>query len=100
MRKIRIGILLFCLLLSVSSLSSQNTRYFYHTVTSGQGVYSIARMYNVSEQDIYKLNPGSERTIITGQQLRIPQKKTSANQPNFTPSSLMKPYTDSLSITT
>lgn len=83
MRKIRIGILLFCLLLSVSSLSSQNTRYFYHTVTSGQGVYSIARMYNVSEQDIYKLNPGSERTIITGQQLRIPQKENLSESTKF-----------------
>ncbi len=83
MRKIRTGIIAFCLLSSITFLSAQNSRFFYHTVTSGQGVYSIARMYNVSEQEIYRLNPGSERVIIAGQQLRIPQITDSYESTKF-----------------
>ena len=46
-----------------------------HTVTQGQGLYSISRMYGVTEDEIIKLNPGSEKVIRTGQELRIPNKK-------------------------
>ena len=48
--------------------------YFMHTVTQGQGLYSISRTYGVSEEEIIKLNPGSEKVIRAGQQLRIPNK--------------------------
>jgi len=48
--------------------------YFMHTVTQGQGLYSISRMYGVTEDDIIKLNPGSEKVIKAGEQLRIPNK--------------------------
>ena len=46
-----------------------------HTVTQGQGLYSISRMYGVTEDEIIRLNPGSEKVIRTGEQLRIPNKK-------------------------
>lgn len=49
--------------------------YFMHTVTQGQGLYSISRMYGVTEDDIIKLNPGSEKVIRTGQELRIPNRR-------------------------
>ena len=52
----------------------QETDIFYHTVDSGQTVYSIAKMYDVMVMDIYQLNPGSESVIRTGQRLRIPQR--------------------------
>ena len=48
--------------------------YFLHTVTKGQGLYSISRMYGVTEDDIIKLNPGSEKVIKVGQELRIPNR--------------------------
>ena len=54
---------------------AQSEGYFYHTVTKGQGLYSISRMYGVTEADIIKLNPGSDVVIKVGQQLRIPQAK-------------------------
>ena len=47
---------------------------FTHTVTKGQSLYSISSMYNVSIEDIIRLNPGSEKTIRAGQVLNIPQK--------------------------
>ena len=50
-----------------------------HTVTQGQGLYSISRMYGVTEDDIIKLNPGSEKVIRTGQELRIPNRKQPAS---------------------
>lgn len=48
--------------------------FFLHTVTRGQGLYSISRMYGVTEEDIIKLNPGSEKVIKVGQELRIPNR--------------------------
>ena len=54
-----------------------------HTVTQGQGLYSISRMYGVTEDEIIKLNPGSEKVIKTGQELRIPNKKPSATSGKF-----------------
>ncbi len=52
---------------------AQSEGHFLHTVTKGQGLYSISRMYGVTEADIIKLNPGSDIVIKVGQQLRIPQ---------------------------
>ena len=57
---------------------AQSNGYFLHTVTKGQGLYSISRMYGVTENDIIALNPGSETVIKVGQQLRIPQREQTA----------------------
>ncbi len=51
----------------------ENFDYFFHTVERGQTVYSIATMYKVSQEDIYRLNPGSREVIKIGEQLKIPQ---------------------------
>lgn len=48
---------------------------FYHTVERGQTVYSIAKMYEVKVEDIYRLNIGSDESIRAGDKLKIPQKK-------------------------
>lgn len=53
--------------------------YFMHTVTQGQGLYSISRMYGVTEDEIIRLNPGSEKVIRAGEELKIPMKKTTAS---------------------
>lgn len=54
--------------------NAQAQEYFMHTVTQGQGLYSISRMYGVTEDEIIKLNPGSEKVIKAGEQLRIPNR--------------------------
>ncbi|MDR2682733.1 MAG: LysM peptidoglycan-binding domain-containing protein [Dysgonamonadaceae bacterium] len=56
---------------------TQEGDYFLHTVEQGQTVYSIARMYNVQEEAIYRLNPGSREGIKIGAQLKIPQESGS-----------------------
>ena len=53
----------------------QDMQIFYHTIESGQTVYSIAKMYDVMVMDIYNLNPGSENGIKAGERLKIPQRK-------------------------
>ena len=58
------------------SLNGPEENIFYHTVEQGQTVYGISIMYNVSEEDIYRLNPSSREFIKIGEILKIPQKGT------------------------
>ena len=57
-----------------------STGYFLHTVAKGQSLYSIARMYNVSVDDIVRMNPGSDQKIRTGEALKIPQASATNNR--------------------
>lgn len=68
--------LLFVLFFSIQAGAQD---YFLHTVTQGQGLYSISRMYGVTEDDIIKLNPGSEKVIRAGESLRIPVRKSTSS---------------------
>lgn len=68
-------LLISAVLFSAQQTMAQTESYFLHTVTKGQGLYSISRMYGVTEDDIIKLNPGSNIVIKAGEQLRIPQTK-------------------------
>jgi len=74
-------ILTLFLSLHIYNVNSQNAfhsdPYFFHTVERGQTVYSISKMYDVTEDAIYKLNPGSEQSIQSGAQLKIPQSRQS-----------------------
>ena len=67
--------MLLIALLSTQVATAQTNSYFLHTVTKGQGLYSISRMYGVTEADIISLNPGSDVIIKVGEQLRIPQRE-------------------------
>ena len=50
-----------------------NPACFLHTVQKGQSLYSISSIYQVSQDDIIRLNPGCETRIYAGQTLKIPQ---------------------------
>ena len=91
MSKIRIITLVFLLATSsaFSAYSQQsNTSHittnetteniFHHTIERGQTVYSIATMYGVSQEDIYRLNPDSKESIKADAVLIIPQRKTAS----------------------
>ena len=73
MKRFRHIILSTIVALSTLQATAQ-TNYFLHTVTKGQGLYSISRMYGVTEADIISINPGSDAVIKVGEQLRIPPK--------------------------
>ena len=82
------------------TLNAQNGDYTTHTVTQGQTLYSISRLYNTTDDEIKKLNPGCEKTIQIGQKLIIPNtgskkksdKKTHTIQSGETPYRLSKIY--------
>ena len=59
--------------IKVMAQASAESGYFLHTVTKGQSLYSISSMYNVSIDDIVRLNPGSDKQIREGAALKIPQ---------------------------
>ncbi|MGL4599042.1 MAG: PBP1 and LysM peptidoglycan-binding domain-containing protein [Bacteroidia bacterium] len=48
--------------------------YFIHLVEQGQTLYSITRMYNVSEERVMLLNPEIKNGLKAGQRLKIPGK--------------------------
>ncbi|MDR1092144.1 MAG: LysM peptidoglycan-binding domain-containing protein [Prevotella sp.] len=58
--------------------NAQDSNIFYHLVERGQTIYSIAVMYGVDENDLYRLNPGSREVIKVGERLKIPQGTTTA----------------------
>lgn len=68
-------VFLFFMGIVAGQAMAQSEAYFLHTVTKGQGLYSISRMYGVTEAEIIRLNPGSDIVIKAGEQLRIPQTK-------------------------
>lgn len=70
--------------LSISAQAQDEAGYLVHTVKKGQSLYSIASMYNVSVDELIRMNPGSEKHIRTGKTLRVPQKNGSnQNKPIF-----------------
>lgn len=73
--RIKNVILALVLLVLPAAQASSQESYFIHTVAQGQGLYSIARTYGVTENDIIKLNPGSEKVIRAGQELKIPRRE-------------------------
>ena len=89
MKKITILALLWMLVTAINALAQNNQTtinnaqggdIFYHTVERGQTVYSIAKMYEVKVEDIYKLNIGSAESIKAGNRLKIPQKNVTAKE--------------------
>lgn len=48
----------------------------YHTVLKGETIYKIARLYNISQNDIYKINPDSQQVLKLNQVLLIPALNT------------------------
>jgi LysM repeat protein len=62
---------------SESTFFTQNDSCFFHTIERGQTVYSIAIMYNVTTEEIYRLNPESRAVIKEGSVLKIPQESGS-----------------------
>ena len=85
MSRKRAIIYFICLIIGTFALKAQNDSYFTHTVSKGQTLYSISRMYEVSVDDIIALNPECTQKLAIGYKLKIAQKKkeeTTANENN------------------
>lgn len=55
------------------AIQETESPYFVHTVSAGETLYAISRMYHISTDSIVALNPGSEKGIQIGTKLKIPQ---------------------------
>ncbi|MBQ6694595.1 MAG: LysM peptidoglycan-binding domain-containing protein [Bacteroidaceae bacterium] len=75
MRKnIYIAIVLL-MLLTTTGIKAQNNDYFIHTVSKGQTLYSISRMYRTSVKEIIDLNPECvSNKISIGQKIKLRQR--------------------------
>ncbi|WP_243349478.1 LysM peptidoglycan-binding domain-containing protein [Parabacteroides sp. FAFU027] len=89
MRTLKFLLLNLALLLSLT-LSSQDLpykketkegkEYYIYQVASGEGLYSICKKFNVTQDEIIKSNPDIENGLKSGQTLRIPVKKPNGKQ--------------------
>jgi LysM repeat protein len=46
--------------------------YVFHTIEKGQSLYSISKLYNVSLDEIYNLNPETKQGTKAGQEIKLP----------------------------
>lgn len=61
---------------TVSDLTAYEAQPVMHLIKRGETVYSIARMYDMPVDAIYKLNPGSKTGIREGELLKIKDSET------------------------
>tara|TARA_Y100000589_G_scaffold331600_1_gene385843 strand:- start:2580 stop:5189 length:2610 start_codon:yes stop_codon:yes gene_type:complete len=67
--------ILFVFIVFISSITGQKSdtlKYSSHLVKKGETVYSISRKYNLSVDELNKLNPKSENVIKIGEVLKVP----------------------------
>lgn len=58
---------------SGKKVSLDKTETVRHRVTSGETLYGLSKLYNVSQEDILAANPGSDGALHVGETLVIPQ---------------------------
>ncbi len=61
-------------------IESPQADYKVHSVKKGETIFSIAKKYDITVEDIYALNKWAERGIRTGDKLKIPKDKKSAKK--------------------
>jgi LysM repeat protein len=60
------------------------TRFIYHNMKPGETVYSLSKLYGVSEYDIVENNPGIDITKLSvGAEIAIPKREFMNNQQKF-----------------
>jgi LysM repeat protein len=69
-------------ILAATVAFAQTGSFFTHTVKKGDTLYSLSNTYGVTIDEIVKNNPGSDKKLIEGQKLRIPQKSQNGDSEN------------------
>lgn len=85
---------IFCILtlliVNTSCGSIAQQQYKSHTVAQGETVYSISKKYNLSESEIYKLNPDAKKGVQTGSILILPSGAVAISNSESTPTSFKR----------
>src|SRR5688572_3951951 len=70
--------LLFCSTLLFSQQRSSNVQniegkdYYIHKIDKKQSLYAISKLYNVTLDELYKINPELKSGYKVGQEIRVP----------------------------
>lgn len=80
----RITYLALLFLLFVATANAQSSDYFIHTVSKGQTLYSISRMYQTTVKEIIDQNPECVNKLSIGQKIKIRQNKLQSQQQEST----------------
>jgi LysM repeat protein len=92
MKKQLFTLVLAVYLVSFGTIFSQNsqypktkidgTEYYIYTVQEGEGLFGIARKFEVSLDELKNINPGTGNGLKAGQQMFVPTKKGTSNIAN------------------
>lgn len=78
LKSIGLTVIFGCLFMH--SISAQQVEtYFTHTISKGETLYSIATMYNITKEDIIRLNPTCASVVRLGEVIKIPQNTASSS---------------------
>ena len=66
---------------SITASTVSNT--FKHIVSPGETVYSLAQMYHITVEEIYRYNPTAREMIKVGQELIIPQPAATGKEEHY-----------------
>lgn len=67
------------------SANAQENKFFTHTVSKGQTLYSISKMYGTTVEEIVEHNPECAAKLPVGHVLTIPQRSKAKTQESITP---------------
>lgn len=63
---------------SVAKAVAPEPEYYYHKVTKEQTIYSIAKQYGITANELVRYNPEIARGLVVGKVLKVPVKKVDA----------------------
>jgi LysM repeat protein len=64
---------------SIGTKTEEGVVYVLHKVEKGETLFGIARKYGANPNEVFKANPGSEKTIKIDEVLRIPTNRKPSN---------------------
>ncbi len=67
--------------ISTRTETINGVEYVLHTVTKGQTLYSLSKLYQCDINDLSAANPGSDAGLKEGQVVRVPKAKATAVKP-------------------
>jgi len=58
------------------NISKNSDDFIYHTIEKGESIWSLSKKYKIDEKIIINYNPGVEKGLKAGEQIKIPKPKS------------------------
>lgn len=65
---------------SITAKSSVKKEYIVHVVEKKQTLFAISKLYNISQEELMRINPELENGLKTGMKLNIPKPKANTSE--------------------